>query len=119
VHRELLCHTTAEIVPHDASARDSESVEQSNNSLCVRVQREGQIVRRITSPVPEQVDDDEPMSSGHLRDDVAPQMSRGGESVKKDYRFARAAGAGGVVVQPRAMHINELTAHERADMRSS
>jgi hypothetical protein len=119
MHRELLCYAAAEIMTNDACAGDAKGVEQSNDPLCVRMQGEWAASMRIAPSVTEEIDDDEPMTCGHLRNDVTPEMPGGWESVKKDDGFARAACARGVVIQTRAVHVNELTAHERADTRRS
>ena len=117
VERERLRDAAAKIVTDDARARDAERVEQSDDALGVRAKRQRARARRITATVAEQVDDDDAMAGGHLRDDVAPEVAGGGKAVKKDDRLARAACAGRVVVEPRTANIDELTAHERADDR--
>jgi len=101
----------SDVVAHDARAIDVERVEQSDDAIAVRAQRQRTAVGRIAAPVAEQVDDDQAVSRGHERNDIAPQMSRRGKSMKEDDRLADAAGSSGVVVEPHPVQIDELTAH--------
>src|ERR1019366_8557267 len=71
--------------------------------------------RRAVAPTEaEQVHHDEPMSrsgDGQLAHDTVPQMRRSREPVQEHYRLTRSARSGGIVVQPAARDVHELTAH--------
>ena len=68
--------------------------------------------RGIAPPVAKEIEDDQAMPGGHQRDDVGPEMTRGGKAVQEDDRLADPPSARRVVIQPSTVEIDELTAHD-------
>jgi hypothetical protein len=90
LHGERLRHAAADTMTDDAGARDTEGVEQCNQSFGVRTEAERTTSRRITASMPEQVEYHEAPAGGHQRYDVAPKVTRGGESMHEHHRLASA-----------------------------
>jgi hypothetical protein len=111
MHGEGLRDSTADAVSDEARAIDAKLVEQRDRSLGVRADVDRVRAGPITASVAEEVEDDEAVAGWHQRDDVAPQVARCREAVKENHGYARAARSCGVVVEPRAAKIEELTAH--------
>ncbi len=113
-HGDALRDASAESMTDDARALDAQFVEQGDDAIGVRARVDGARQRTVAAPVAEEVEHDETMSRRHERNDFAPEMAGGRESVDEHDRIARAARAGGVVVETRARQIDELTAHASA-----
>ena len=119
VHREGLSHPSTELVANDACGLNSERVQKADYTRCVRAERQRRAARRVAATVAEQVDDDESMPRGHLRDDLTPQMPRRREAMQKYHWLSDATCSGSIVVKATAENIDELTAHECASERES
>ena len=91
LHRERLRHAAADTMTDDACARDAESVEQCHQSLGVRSEAKRAPSWWITASVAEQVEHHEASAGRHQRDDIAPEVARGGEAVHEHHRVASAA----------------------------
>jgi hypothetical protein len=110
-HGERLSDSAADAVSDEARAIDAKLIEQCDRSLGVRADVDWVRAGPIAASVAEEIEDDQSVSGWHQRDDVAPQMARGREAVKKNHGYAGAARSCGVVVEPRAAKIEKLTAH--------
>jgi hypothetical protein len=111
MHGEGLSDSAADAVSDEARAIDAKLVEQCDRSLGVRIDVDRVRAGPITASVAEEVEDDQSVAAWHQRDDITPQMARGGKAVKKNHGHARAPRACGVVVEPCAAKVEELTAH--------
>jgi hypothetical protein len=99
----------------DARSPNAKLVEQLDDAIRVRENVDGMSEWPVAPSVAEQVGDDNAMSAGHERNDVVPQMARGGEAVEEEHGLARAAIPRGVVIETRVVKVEELTAHARSD----
>ena len=113
-HGDGLRDAAAHAVTDDARFFDIELVEHGDDAVGLRLHVHRALHRAIASPEAEQIEHDEAMARRHERDDIRPEMARGREPVYEHDRVAGAARAGGVVVDPCAVEIEELTAHASA-----
>jgi hypothetical protein len=98
-------------VTDDACGLDAEVVHQQPDPIGVRRCRERRESGPVASAESEEVYDHEPVAFRHFPHDAVPEMRRGRESVQEDDRLARAARAGGVVVESRDTQVHKLAAH--------
>jgi hypothetical protein len=111
MHGERLRDSTADAVTDEARATDAKLIEQCDRSVSVRGDVDGMRAGAIAASVSQEVEHDQSMPGRHQRDDTAPEMARCRKAVKEYNGYAGAARSGGVVVEPRAAKIEELTAH--------
>ena len=110
-HGDRLRDTAADTVTDDARFFHIELVEHGDDAIGVRADVHRPAHGTIAAPEAEEIEDDEAMPRRHERNDVAPEMSRRRKTVHEDNGVPGAARTGGVVVDPRAVEIEKLTAH--------
>ena len=115
---ERLRDASANPVSRDAGAIDLELVEQRDQALGVCADIDRMIEGTIASPVAEKVDHHQPVSRRHERYDLSPEVTGGGEAVNENDWLAGATGTRGVVIKPRAVEIEKLTAQDDSNERA-
>jgi hypothetical protein len=103
-------------VPDDARPIDAEGVEELDRAVGVRVHADSTGPGSIAAAVAEQIDNDDPVPRGDERDDLAPEMARGRETVNQNDGLAGAACPCGVVVQARPVEVDKLAPHGERTM---
>jgi len=98
-------------VADDTCVVDRQRVEQSNDSFGVSTHTDIASGGSIAPSVAEEVDHDDAVSGGYKRDHLGPQVGRGWKAMKKNDGLAGSATSCGVVVESRAVDVDELTAH--------
>jgi hypothetical protein len=73
-HREVLRDAAAEVVANDGRVRDAEHIQQREHALGVPLYAEIAPFRPIAASVAEQIDDDDAVSRGNKRHDIAPDV---------------------------------------------
>src|SRR3954467_11610516 len=111
---DRLRDSTADAVTNNARLANFELVEYGDDAVGVRANVHFVLRRTIAPAKAEEVEYDETMALRHERNDVAPQVAGRRKAVQEDHGIAGAASAGGVVVDPRAVEIEKLTAHASA-----
>src|SRR5919198_3608380 len=113
-HGEPLRDASTNAVADDASIVDPEHIHELDHAIGVRANADRPAEWTIAAPITEHVHHDHAMSGRHQGDDVAPEMSRGREAMKKDDRLTGAPRAGRVVIEPNATDVDELSAHRES-----
>src|SRR5687767_8123841 len=109
--RDRLRDSTADVVTDDAGEVDSQMVQDRDEAFGVTAKVDGAGGRGVASAEAEKVEDHHAMSGGKQRNDVAPEMTRGGKPVHEHDRLAGATGSGRVVVETDAVEVQEFAAH--------
>ena len=90
---------------------DAKRVEQSKDSFAMASDAVISLERRVASSKSQQIDDDDSVACGQLRDDIEPEMAGCREAVYEYDGLAASPASSGVVIDPFARDIDEFTAH--------
>jgi hypothetical protein len=87
-------------VPDNARVVDAERVQHRQHPLGVRLERQRSSQGAIASPIPEKIQNDDPVPLGHEWHDMVPEMRGRREAVQKNDRLSSAATSSGIIVEP-------------------
>jgi hypothetical protein len=111
VQRNIKRDTPTHVVTNEDRARNSKRIQQADSSLRVPTDRQIATLGEIASTKTEQICDDYPMPGRNERNDVAPQVRRGRESVQQHHRLSAATRSRRVVVEPGSANFDKLPSH--------